>query len=79
MMLVNSSFLSGVHAYVARAQMLWGEDLISSRRGSRRVKFENCFEFVNFCESVDEAHPRTCRSTHKLGGGKMLASVKRSV
>ena len=35
----------------------WSETLISSRCGSRRVSLKNCFEFVNFCESVDEALP----------------------
>ena len=102
MMFVNSSFLSGVHAHIAREQMLtrhamllsvliirvscvfsqeqftmskdpwcglesatrlgWSESLISSRCESRRVSSKNCFEFVNFCESVDEALPRICCS-----------------
>ena len=40
----------------------WSESLSSSRCGSRTVSLENCFEFVNFCESVNEALPRTCCS-----------------
>ena len=99
MILVNSSFLSGVHAYVAREQMLTRhaillsvliirvscvfsqEQLTMSRDPWRRlrtrlefnfrqtriskVEFENCFEFVNFCESVDEALPTTSFSTSR--------------
>ena len=35
------------------------------------IRAKNCFEFVNFCESVDEALSRTCCSWQVVG--KMLA------